>query len=455
MVSRLTTCWAASWRPSPFHADGCAVMAISGRFVLLVLLGVVPVLVLPGWGTVFLVAAVLSVLAAVDLLLAGSLRAVRLRRETPGNVTLGGTAESVLIVQNGGRRRLQAILRDAWQPSAGAANPVQDIDVPAGEGRRVRVRLRPSRRGDLKVPHVTLRSFGPLLLAARQRTIACPGSLRVLPPFKSRRHLPSKLRKLRELDGKAAVQIRGAGTEFDSLRDYVRGDDVRSIDWRATARRSAVVVRTWRPERDRRVVMVLDTSRNSAARVGDEPRLDTGIEAALLLGVLAERGGDRVDFLAFDRRPRARAGSGGRGNLLGQLVQAMAPLDAELIEMDWAAVPGQVRAASAHRSMVVLLTSLDGGAPEEGLIPAAARLAREHLVVVAAVRDPQLGAMLEARDTAAGVFRAAAAERALLQRQAVSAELRLHGVEVVDAEPHELPPRLADTYIRLKAAGRL
>ena len=201
--------------------------------------------------------------------------------------------------------------------------------------------------------------------------------------------------------------------------------------------------------------MVLDTSRNSAARVGDEPRLDTGIEAALLLGVLAERGGDRVDFLAFDRRPRARAGSGGRGNLLGQLVQAMAPLDAELIEMDWAAVPGQVRAASAHRSMVVLLTSLDGGAPEEGLIPAAARLAREHLVVVAAVRDPQLGAMLEARDTAAGVFRAAAAERALLQRQAVSAELRLHGVEVVDAEPHELPPRLADTYIRLKAAGRL
>ena len=101
------------------------------------------------------------------------------------------------------------------------------------------------------------------------------------------------------------MQIRGAGTEFDSLRDYVRGDDVRSIDWRATARRQNVVVRTWRPERDRRVVIVLDTSRTSAARIGDEPRLDTGIEASLLLSVLAERGGDRVDFLAFDRRVRA------------------------------------------------------------------------------------------------------------------------------------------------------
>jgi len=277
----------------------------------------------------------------------------------------------------------------------------------------------------------------------------------VLPPFHSRRHLPSKLRKLRELDGKAAVQIRGAGTEFDSLRDYVRGDDVRSIDWRATARRSAVVVRTWRPERDRRVVMVLDTSRTSAARIDDETRLDTGMEAALLLGVLAERGGDRVDFLAFDRRTRARAGSAGQGNLLGQMVQAMAPLEADLIEMDWPAVPAKVRAVSAHRSLVVLLTSLDGGAPEEGLLPVAAQLARQHVVVVAAVRDPQLGTMLGERDDATGVFRAAAAERALLQRAAISAELRQYGVSVVDAEPHQLPPRLADMYIRLKAAGTL
>ncbi len=430
-------------------------MAVSGRFVILVVLGLVPVLLLPGWGTVLLTASALLALAAVDVLLAGSLRQVHVVRQNAGNVTLHGTADPAVTVRNEGRRRVRGTLRDAWQPSAGAKNPLQDINVPAGEGRHVTVRLQPLRRGDLKAPHITIRSFGPLLLAARQRTLDCPGLLRVLPPFHSRRHLPSKLRKLRELDGKAAVQIRGAGTEFDSLRDYVRGDDVRSIDWRATARRSAVVVRTWRPERDRRVVLVLDTSRTSAARIDDEPRLDTGMEAALLLGVLAERGGDRVDFLAFDRRTRARAGTAGQGNLLGQLVQAMAPLEAELIELDWPAIPGQVRAVSVHRSLVVLLTALDGGAPEEGLIPTAVQLARRHVVVVASVRDPQLGLMLRERNSAAGVFRAAAAERTLLQRAAVTAELRHHGVEVVDAEPQELPPRLADMYIRLKAAGRL
>jgi uncharacterized protein (DUF58 family) len=292
-------------------------------------------------------------------------------------------------------------------------------------------------------------------LAARQRTLACPGNLRVLPPFHSKRHLPSKLRKLRELDGKAAVQIRGAGTEFDSLRDYVRGDDVRSIDWRATARRTSVVVRTWRPERDRRVVIVLDTSRTAAARINDEPRLDTGIESALLLAVLAERGGDRVDFLAYDRRVRGRVESSSKGNLLGQLVQAMAPLEAELIELDWAQVPAQVHSVSAHRSLVVILTSLDSGAPEEGLLPMVAQLARQHVVVVASVRDPMLAEMKQERTTATQVFRAAAAERALLDREAVTAQLRNLGAEVVDAEPLDLPPLLADAYIRLKAAGRL
>lgn len=430
-------------------------MAISGRLVLLAAAGLAPVLLFPGWSTVFAVLLVLGALILLDLLLAASLQQVSVQRSAPANVTLGGTADAAVTVHNSGTRRLRAVLRDAWQPSAGAENPVHETDVPAGERRRLIVRLRPVRRGDLTAPHITVRSFGPLRLAARQRTVQAPGSVRVLPPFKSRRHIPSKLRRLRELDGKAAVQIRGAGTEFDSLRDYVRGDDVRSIDWRATARRSAVMVRTWRPERDRRVVIMLDTSRTAAARVNDEPRLDSGIEAALLLGVLAERGGDRVDFFAFDRRMRSRAGTTAGGNLLGQLVQAMAPLQAELIELDWAQVPAQVRAVSAHRSLVVLLTSLDSGAPEEGLIPMAARLAQQHVVVVASVRDPLLGEMLQDRTTAAQVFRAAAAERALLEREAVSIQLRQLGVEVVDAEPHELPPQLADAYIRLKAAGRL
>lgn len=128
----------------------------------------------------------------------------------------------------------------------------------------------------------------------------------MLPPFTSRKHLPSRLARLRELDGRTSVLTRGEGTEFDSLRAYVPGDDTRSIDWRATARQSAVAVRTWRPERDRHILVVLDTGRTSAGRVGDVPRLDAAMDATLLLTALATRAGDRVNLLAYDRRVRAQ-----------------------------------------------------------------------------------------------------------------------------------------------------
>jgi uncharacterized protein (DUF58 family) len=430
-------------------------LVITGRLVLLALLGVVPAILYPGATSLLLWSAILVAAAGLDLALAASPRRIGVVRTLPDSVRLGEDCRSTLVLRNDTSRPLRATIREAWQPSAGAADPEQTLRIPPAEARRMTVSLRPTRRGILRVETVTIRSSGPLGVAARQVTIPAPGVLRVLPPFASKRHLPSKLRRLRELDGQSAVQIRGAGTEFDSLRDYVRGDDVRSIDWRATARRRDTVVRTWRPERDRRVVVVLDTSRTSAARVLDEPRLDTGIEAALLLSVLADRGGDKVHFLAFDRRLRARVDSTAKGNLLASLVTAMAPLEAELIEADWSRVPAQVRAASVHRSLVVLLTSLDSGAVEEGLLPALPGLTERHVVVVASVRDPRLEELRADRSSAAATFRAAAAERALLDRAAVANQIRLLGAEVVDAVPADLPPLLADAYIRLKAAGRL
>ncbi|MGO4384548.1 DUF58 domain-containing protein [Specibacter sp. RAF43] len=430
-------------------------MAISGRFFLLAVLALVPIIAAPGPGTWFLAAAVLLVVLAVDLALAASPRKVAVRRVIPSGVRLTEQATATLRLANESGRTLRAEVKDGWQPSAGAANALARVRIRAGERAVMAVALTPVRRGDLHTGHVTIRSYGPLGLAAWQKTIIAPGTLRVLPPFHARAHLPSKLRKLRELDGRAAVQIRGAGTEFDSLRDYVRGDDVRSIDWRATARRRDVVVRTWRPERDRRVVIVLDTSRTSAARIQDEPRLDTGIEASLLLAVLAERGGDRVSLIAYDRRVRARVSSTGKGNMLNAMVAALAPLQPELIELDAAAIPGQVRAVTAHRALVVLVTSLDGGAVEEGLIPLVAQLVRHHVVVVASVRDPALDAARLERTTTTLTYRAAAAEHALGRRAAITAVIKQLGAEVVDALPHELPPQLADMYIRLKAAGRL
>ncbi|NLE72988.1 MAG: DUF58 domain-containing protein [Actinomycetales bacterium] len=430
-------------------------MAITWRAVVLVALGLVPVALVPVPATVLAWLLLAVVACGVDAALAASPRQVALRRTVPGPVRLTESTRSTLTVTNLAGRRLRAVVRDAWQPSAGAGPNRHAVDLPPGESRRVVTPLRPTRRGDRVADRVTIRSFGPLRLAARQVSIAVPGRLRVLPEFASRRHLPSRLARLRELDGRTAVQVRGAGTEFDSLREYVIGDDVRSIDWRATARRSEVVVRTWRPERDRRVLLVLDTGRLSAGRIGDAPRIDASIEAALLLTALASRAGDRVDLIAYDRRVRTQVAGTSGPRLMPAVADALAPVEPTLVETDWPGVVAQVRHRMSQRALVVLLTSLEPAAVESGLLPVVGPLAHDHTVVLASVADPEVAALRAGRGTASEVFDAAAAERTELERAAVTVRLRQRGVEVVDALPDDLAPRLADTYLALKAAGRL
>ncbi|WP_020419751.1 DUF58 domain-containing protein [Amycolatopsis sp. ATCC 39116] len=431
-------------------------MAITGRAGLLALVGIVVVaLGVPSWTGVLAVLGVIALLVAVDLLLAASVRRLVFARSGATSVRLGEPVEVTLSVTNPGSRALRGLLRDAWPPSAGVEQDRFRIAVPPGERRSVVVRMTPVRRGDRSSARVTVRALGPLGLAGRQGSHRVPGSVRVLPPFRSRRHLPSRLARLQQLDGRQAALVRGEGTEFDSLREYVIGDDVRSIDWRASARAADVMVRTWRPERDRRVLLVLDTGRTSAGRVGDAPRLDAAMDAALLLAVLASRAGDRVDFLAYDRQVRADVRGLAAGELLPGLVNAMAPLEASLVETDARGMVAEVLRRVRRRSLVVLLTGLDAAPLEEGLLPVLPSVVGRHQLLVAGVADPRVAAMARARGDAEAVYEAAAAERTLAERRHVTGLLAQRGVEVVDAVPDELAPALADRYLALKAAGRL
>ncbi len=430
-------------------------MAISGRAVVLAVAGLIPVLLVPRAGTVAAWALVLAAVVAADLALAASPHRIDAARTVPAAVRLTQPTTAYLTLVNHGPRSLHALVRDAWQPSAGAGLARQVVTIPPGETRRLRTPLLPTRRGSLQADRVTVRSFGPLGMAARQASLPAPATLRVLPEFRSRGHLPSRLARLREMDGRSAVQLRGPGTEFDSLRSYVVGDDVRAIDWRATARRAEVVVRTWRPERDRRVLLVLDVSRLAAARLGDAPRLDAQIEAALLLAALAGRAGDRVELVAIDRRVRARVADAAGPALLAEVAAALAPLEPALVELDWARVTRVIRDRLTHRSLVVLLTALEPAAIEHGVLPVARTLVRDHVVVLASAVDPVTESLRRSRESGADVFAAAAAERSNLERAAVAGALRRRGLEVVEALPDDLAPALADTYLDLKASGRL
>ena len=443
-------------------------MVLTGRFVGFVAVGVVPIVVLGALvpaaaGPVLLSWLLLcATLVVVEVALAPSPSTLVMTRRLPARVRLGESVVAELFVENAGSRRVRGMLRDAWQPSAGASATRLALDVPAGERRMLSLRLTPTRRGERRVEFVAVRSFGPLGLAGHQSRIPAEGRIRVLPPFASRKHVPSRLARLRELDGRTAVMVRGQGTEFDSLREYVRGDDVRSIDWRATARQGSPVeapqrlmVRTWRPERDRRVVIVVDSARTAAARIDDEPRIDTAFEASLLLAALASHAGDRVDLVVWDRRVRGRVQGATGADLLSRMVDVMAPIEPELIEADWAGVPALVRQITSQHALVVLLTSIEAPGATAGLLAMLPQLTRRHRVLVASVTDPTALEAIGSRDDLDGVYRAAAGERALLDVTRVGTAIRQLGADVVTGSPAGLPPALADRYISLKAAGQL
>lgn len=456
-------------------------MAVSGRFVALLAVGVVLVVLLgTGWAGLAWVAVVV-VAAALDVLLAADLGRVRVDRRMPRLARRDTVADGTLVLANDGPRPLRALVRDMWEPSTGFGPDRVRLTVPTGERRAARVRFAPFRRGRRRTAGVAVRAFGPLGLAARQRVLPAPAELVVTPPFRSRRHLPSRLARLRELDGETTLQLRGHGTEFDSLRDYVRGDDVRSIDWRATARRQDLVVRTWRPERDRRVVVVVDAGRAGAGRIEDEPRLDTFIESALLLGALAAAAGDRVDLVVLDDHVRERVVGATRTDVVQRFGEALAQAEPGLAATDWAAVPAVVDAVTTSRALVVLLSGLDSVGASGDLLAVLPRLTARHAVVVTSVTDPAVAAAARpALEPATGrrgpavgrgagrpagaaragaaerdVHRRAAAERTLLDADGVADAARRTGAEVVRGVPTAVPPLVADAYIRAKAAGRL
>ncbi|KDA06633.1 hypothetical protein DC31_09735 [Microbacterium sp. CH12i] len=435
-------------------------MFVSGRLALALGIGVIPLVAftaagVPVWVVLGAWLLLCVVLLGIDITLAASARTVTVTRRVPARARMDEQIEASVAVHNHGTRTLNALIRDAWQPTAGASSARLAATIPPGERRRVTVPLLPRRRGELVSAFVFIRSRGPLGLGGRQARHQVRGALRVLPAFASRKHLPSRLARLRELDGNTSIQVRGQGTEFDSLREYVRGDDVRSIDWRATARAGTTMLRTWRPERDRHVVILIDTGRTAAARVGDGTRLDAALEAALLLAALAARAGDHVHLLLYDRVVRARVTGVDGAALLPAMTDAMAPVHARLVDTDWAGAFAAIRTLTTRPSLVVVLTAQDAAESARSFLGAFPNPSRSTTVLVGSVTDDAIGELAKRRGSREDIYLAAAAERTLRDAENVADAIRRAGGEAITADPEALPPRIADRYLELKAAGRL
>ena len=249
-------------------------MIVSARSALIVLVGIVPLALSPSRAFAWTWFGLVIAACLIDTAGAPSPRTLRLRRDVTGPIRADQTTTATLRLTNTTKRHMTLDVRDAWPPSLAPTPSRQRVRLTARSSTTVTTTLCPSRRGTRHADVVTIRSWGPLHLGARQVSLEAPLTLSVLPEFKARVLLPTRLARLHELEGTTPTTLRGAGTEFDSLRTYVEGDDPRDIDWRASARSTELIVRQWRPERDRHVLIVVDCGRASAALLGAPEHMD-------------------------------------------------------------------------------------------------------------------------------------------------------------------------------------
>ncbi|HUC14225.1 MAG TPA: DUF58 domain-containing protein, partial [Acidimicrobiales bacterium] len=316
--------------------------------------------------------------------------------------------------------------------------------------------LAPRRRGRFTPTELVVRVEGPLGLAARQSARRAPSELRVYPDFGSRREAELRIERARLLEvGLRSSRSRGGGTEFEQLRDYGVDDDSRRIDWAATARADRPIVRTYRAERNQRVICLLDNGRTMAAQVAGVARSEHAIDAVLMLTSVASRMGDMTGLVAFDRSVRAVVAPHAGPGQLARVTGALYDLTPELSESDYRGAFAEVLARFQRRAMLCLLTELDE-ALLDTLLPTLPLIARTHLLMVGSVRDPAVATWAtRLPEDIEGAYRGAAAVGALARRRELAKLLKARGALVVDAEPGRLGPLLADAYLRVKASGQL
>lgn len=421
--------------------------------VAVALVAVVVVVVPQAWGGLL----VLALVALVDGTLAPAPWAIPVARRVPSVITLGEDAPLTWVVTNPTRRAATIAVADEPAPSLSADHRRATVTVAAADTVEVTTGLHPTRRGVFVLPAVTVRTSGPLGLVTRQHRRDLVDRVDVHPAFRSRREAELRITKGRILDvGMRSARALGRGTEFEALRDWTPDDEVRRVDWAATARTGRPIVRTFREERNQTVMILLDSGRLMAGMVAGVPRLDHAMDAAMALTTVATRLGDRAGLLAFSAGVRATVPPRGDRGQLARVTRAMFALEPDLTESAYEDVFGVAVARQRRRSLLVLLTELSSEAMAETLVPALPLLLARHLVVVGSVADPEVETWRTAAPADADeAYRAAGAVTVRRARDRTAELLRGMGAVVIDAPPGELAARLADAYLEVKATGRL
>lgn len=318
---------------------------------------------------------------------------------------------------------------------------------------RFETRVHASRRGTADLAAVHVRWSGGLRLAERQARFELPARLSVHPGVRAVAQSARRLRRgLHQETGVRRSRRRGEGTSFESLIEYVRGEDPRFIDWKASARHGKLIARRFETERNQNVVLLVDCGRWMTGEVGGMTRLDHALSSCVLLAKVAATRDDRVGLVAFADEVLAYVPPTKGRAAVDAILSATSRIEPRLVESDYAGAFAYLASRHRKRSLVVLFTDLMSKDSSRAVVDECARGARRHLPLAVTMRDVDLDAIAAGVPAnAASAYRQAAAEELLLEREHALAVMRRAGVQVVDVAPRSLGPAVVERYLDVKA----
>lgn len=445
-------------------------MIFSRRFLILFASGAVPLIVLWSsfgaisivkWGILFYDIALLAT-AFLDYRRMEDISLIDIRRHLPHRFMIGEENEVHLLISHRASRRLTLMIKDEYPPELELRGDRLLIVTPeygvmrAAEATAI-YKLYAYGRGDYGFGDISIRWHSQWGLVIKQSRIPACERVKIYPNInEARRHKLSAQRSRQLLTGQRKTRLRGQGREFESLRDYVRGDEIRNISWTATARRGHLITKQYQVERNQSIVVMIDAGRLMTSRIEHLSKLDHAINAALAIGYVATSGGDNVGLLVFNRQvvkylPPQR----GHGQLLGML-ESLYNVKAQMIEPSYARAFQYLSQNCKKRSLVVILTDLvDRDASGELLVYTAALLPR-HLPLIVTIGDNDLRALVAREPKAvADVYRQSVAEELLQQREEALGRITELGGLALDVPAGQLSIHLINKYLEVKERGLL
>ena len=431
-------------------------------FYLLFALGFVPLSL--SWQTPWLrwVALIydvlLVILAVVDSRTSRLPKTIVITRHFSGRFAVGAETEVRLQIVNGSNRPIKVILKDEYPPQM-ILDGVREglIKIDGQSSATLIYGLTPPRRGRFEFGQIAVRFKSRLQLVWCETKAESPIGVKVYPNMRRAREAELKALGARSMvSAHRKTSWRGEGREFESMRDYVRGDELRHISWTATARRGKLTTRQYQIERDQTILVALDAGRLMTARIENETKLDSAVHATLALFSAAARAGDNAGLVVFGRKIRSYLPPSRGRDHIDSALEALHAVEPEMIEPSYARALEFVAANSKRRSLVVVLTDLVDEEGSKELLSSLKLLRPRHLPLGVTIADRDLKAVVrDAPETAQELFTQSVAEEIMHLREAALRLVESQGGLALDVTAAGLAPALLEKYIQVKERGLL